>query len=83
MEVLTFEFFVLSHVRGDHLADLAVLEEDAQPEIFHTTIIGNDGQILLFLATESPNQVFRDPTKSEAAHTQRLPVLYVLGGLLG
>src|SRR5437899_9546475 len=71
------EEFVLSHVGGDHFLDLALLEEQADPEIVDAGVVADDGEVFGSLAPDGGDEIFRDAAKTEAAHENGGPVFKV------
>ena len=62
------EEFVLAHIGGDHLLDLALLEQQADAKIIDAGVVADDGEVLRALAADGSDQVFRDAAEAEAAH---------------
>src|SRR2546428_9095264 len=67
---LASELGVLAHVRGDHLPDPLVPEQDAQPPVVDAAVVRDDGQVLRTLPVERSDQVLGDTAQAEAADDQ-------------
>ena len=66
-----YEFFeesILANISGDHLLDLALLEQQANAEVIHSCIVTNDGQILRSLVSQSSDEVLRNSAQSKPTH---------------
>ena len=71
---LPLELGVLADVGGDHLADLARLEQQAQAPVVDAAVVRNDGQVPDAVAPERRDQVLRDAAEAEAADDERRAV---------
>ena len=75
------EHLVLADVGRDHLADLAVLEQERDPEVVRPRVVRHHGQALRALLAQRPDQVLRDPAQAEARHHDGGAVRDVAHGL--
>ena len=74
-EVEAGENLVLADVAGDHLLDLAGLQQHAQAQAVDAGVVGDDGQILHARFAHGLDQRLRDAAEAEAAGHQRHAVL--------
>ena len=66
-EVLLGEQLVLAHIGRDHLADLARLEQPAEPDAVDAGIVGDEGQVLRARITNRLDQRLRNAAQAEPA----------------
>src|SRR5690606_34127972 len=69
-QVLPLELLVLADVRRDHLPDLAVLEQEPEPEVVDPAVVGHDHEILRAERAERRDAVLRDAAEAEAAREE-------------
>ena len=73
-EVLLGKQLVLADVRTDHLADLARLEQAAEPDAVDAGIVGDEGQVLRPRITNRLDQRLRNAAQPEAAGHDGHPI---------
>jgi hypothetical protein len=73
-EVLALELLVLAHVAGDHLLDLARLQQLAQAEAVDARVVRRDGQVLDAAVAQRLDQGLGDAAQAEAADGHELAV---------
>ena len=74
-QVLPLELLVLADVGGDHLADLARLEQEPQAEAVDAGVVRDHREVLLAAIAQREDQRLGDAAQAEAADGQRLAVL--------
>jgi hypothetical protein len=74
-QVLALELLVLAHVAGNHLLDLARLEQLAQAETVDTGVVGDDGQVFDAAVAQRVDQRFGNAAQAEAADASNWPSL--------
>ena len=70
-EKLRLEDPVLANVGGDHLRDLVVGEQQAQPEVIDAAVIGHDDQLARAQLPQRRDRALRDPAQPKPADDQR------------
>ena len=73
-QILPLELLVLADVRGNHLGDLARLEQLAEAELVDAGVVGDDGQAAHARLAQREDQVLGDAAQAEAARHHRHPV---------
>src|SRR2546430_383773 len=68
---LALELLVLAYIGGDHLLNLARLEEQAHAEIVDARIVADDGKAFDAAADQCLDEILRDPAQPEAARGDR------------
>src|SRR6267154_1465250 len=77
------EEFILSNVGGDHLLDLALLEQHANPEIVDAGVVADDGEVFRAFPADGSDEVFRDAAEAETTHKDGRSVVDLLYGSVG
>jgi len=62
---LSLELLVLSHVGAYHALDLALVEEQAQAEVVHASVVTDHGQVPNFGRQQARDELLRDAAKAE------------------
>src|SRR5439155_11191769 len=70
-EKLALEFLVLSDVSGNHLADLARLQQHADAEVVHARVVADDGEVPGPPSAQRRNEPLGNAAQPEAAHHDR------------
>ena len=73
-QVLAHELGVLADVGGQHLADLAGVEQLAQPEAVDAAVVRGNGDVLHAAVDQSVDQKLRNAAKAETARRDEHPV---------
>jgi hypothetical protein len=71
---LALELLVLPHVAGDHLLDLARLEQLPEAKAVHTRVVRNHGEVLHPRVAQSGDQRLGNAAQAEAADRHQLAV---------
>ena len=74
-EVLPLELLVLAHVGGNHLADLAALQQQAEPRAVDAGVVRDHGQILDARIVQRGNQLSGMPHRPNPPHMSVMPSL--------
>ena len=78
-EVLSFELFVLSNVRGYHSLNLLLVKHESKTPVVDSTVVADNCKFVWFVAHQCVNQVGWDTTKTETSHNEGLSILDVFG----
>src|SRR5690554_3623258 len=78
VEKLPFEESIFPNVGRDHLADLSIFQEDAEPEPIHAAVVGNYGQAAGPLPFYFSDQVLGDTAQAESTCQHRHAILQSL-----
>src|SRR5690606_11844017 len=60
---LSFKFCILTYIGCNHFFDLLILQQQAQTEIIHPSIVTDASEVCDPLIQQSRNKVFRNPTQ--------------------
>ena len=73
-EILCREESVLPHVRGQHLAYLTGLQQQAQTLAVDAHVVGDDGEVLHAAVADGIDQVDRNAAQPEPTDGDQLPI---------
>ena len=80
---LAFKLVVLADVRGDHLSDLALLQQQTEAKIIHPRVVRNARHPAHPAADQFCNALLGNATKAKPAQHQGHVVGHTLKGGLG
>ena len=64
-QVLALELLVAPHVGGDHLPDLAAMEQRPEAELIHPAIVADDGEAALAALAQRLDKLFGNAAQAE------------------